>query len=115
MVAPVPTSDFPLPTSVIAWSILFAPLAAAVLILLFGVHRRRLSACLAIGALLASFVCTGSLFLQALGGTLTLPLEYSVQWIALPNLVVPFGILIDPLSLLMTLVVTGVGSAIFLY
>ena len=40
----------------LGWIILFAPLAAAVLIVLFGIHRRRLSALLAVGALLISFV-----------------------------------------------------------
>jgi NADH-quinone oxidoreductase subunit L len=42
-------------------------------------------------------------------------MESSIQWIALPGFTVPFGILLDNLSLLMTLVVTGVGSAIFIY
>mgnify|MGYP001595930443 CR=1 FL=1 len=97
------------------WIILLAPLCAAVLILLFGIHRRALSATLAIAGLLSSFACTAQLFLQTLNGQLTLPLEVSISWIAIPGLSIPFGLLIDPLSLLMTLVVTGVGSAIFIY
>jgi len=102
-------------TAVLGWTILLAPLCAAILILLFGIHRRRLSALLAVGALLISFVCAGWLFVDVLEGRLALPYEHAVLWIALPNLTVPFGILVDQLSLLMTLVVTGVGSAIFLY
>ncbi|MBI3088311.1 MAG: NADH-quinone oxidoreductase subunit L [Candidatus Omnitrophica bacterium] len=101
--------------ALLAWTLLLAPLAAAASIPLLGLHRKRLSAALAIGGLFLSFLCAAVLFLQALGGRLTLPLELSVAWISLPDLAIPFGILLDPLSLLMALVVTGVGSAIFLY
>jgi NADH-quinone oxidoreductase subunit L len=94
---------------------LLAPLAAAVLILLAGIPRRKLSAALAIAGLLISFACTLTLFCLALRHHGALPYESSVTWIALPGLNIPFGILIDELSLLMTLVVTGVGSAIFIY
>jgi len=103
------------PAPLCSWLILFAPLCAAILILLFGIHRRSLSAILAIAGLSTAFVCTAQLFLQTLNGQLVLPLELSVSWIAIPGLSIPFGILIDQLSLLMTLVVTGVGSAIFIY
>ncbi|MBI3011101.1 MAG: NADH-quinone oxidoreductase subunit L [Candidatus Omnitrophica bacterium] len=98
-----------------SWTILLAPLCAAVLIQLVGIHRRRLSATLAVAALVTSFACAGWLFLQTLGNPVILPYELSVSWISLPGLAVPFGIFMDRLSLLMTLVVTGVGSAIFIY
>ena len=104
-------------TATLGWTVLLAPLCAAVLILLFGIRRKRLSAALAIIGLLISFVCTGLLFIRALPieSVLSLPFESSVSWIALPGLTIPFGVLLDPLSLLMSLVVTGVGSAIFVY
>jgi NADH-quinone oxidoreductase subunit L len=98
-----------------AWALLLSPLVAAGSIAVFGIHRRRVSAALAIGGLLVSLGCSSWLFLQALQGQLLLPFEVDVTWILLPDLEVPFGILIDRLSLLMSLVVTGVGSAIFLY
>src|SRR3989338_1209244 len=98
-----------------AWTLLLSPLVSALGILLFGISRRRLSALLANGGLLLSFACALSLFVQARSGGLTLPLELSVTWIGLPDFSIPFGVLIDRLSLLMSLVVTGVGSAIFLY
>ena len=94
---------------------LFAPLCAATLILLLGIHRRRLAAALAVGGLLISFFCSLLLFLEALDHSLLLPAEFSIEWIALPGLNIPFGVLLDQLSLLMMLVVTGVGSAIFIY
>ena len=98
-----------------AWMLLLAPLIAACGIALVGIHRRRASAALAVGGLLVSFACTSWLFLHTLRGELSLPIELAVEWVILPDLSVPFGIFIDPLSLLMALVVTGVGSAIFLY
>jgi len=98
-----------------AWTLLLAPLAAAAAIAVVGIQRRRVSAALAIGGLLMSFCCASWLFLEVLGGGITLPVEVSVSWVILPDLAIPFGILLDRLSLLMALVVTGVGSAIFLY
>ena len=97
------------------WTILLAPLVAAGAILLIGVHRKRLSATLAIVGLLVSFGCTVLVFVRVLQGAVALPLEVSVPWVALPDLQIQFGLLLDRLSLLMALVVTGVGSAIFLY
>ncbi len=99
----------------LCWTILLAPFCAALLILLAGVHRKRFSAAVAIAALLTSFLAAGWVFLQALRDPAVLPCELSVSWISLPGFTVPFGILMDRLSLLMTLVVAGVGSAIFIY
>ncbi len=98
-----------------AWTLLFSPLAAALSILLFGIHNRRLSVTLAVGGLLLSLACATFLFVQAVTGRLPLPVEISINWVALPDLQIPFGVLIDQLSLLMCLVVTGVGSLIFIY
>src|SRR3989338_3728308 len=98
-----------------AWAILLSPLAAAALILLAGVHRPKLSAAAAIAGLLTGFLCAVRLFLHAHGRHDALLFESSVSWIALPGLTIPFGVLIDPLSLLMALIVTGVGSLIFIY
>ncbi|PIQ84575.1 MAG: NADH-quinone oxidoreductase subunit L [Candidatus Omnitrophica bacterium CG11_big_fil_rev_8_21_14_0_20_63_9] len=107
--------------SALGWTILLSPLAAACGIQLFGVHRRRLSATLAIGALLVSFASTllwytfSSIVTWAVPNPFQLPFEASLSWISLPGLTISFGVLIDQLSLLMALVVTGVGSAIFIY
>ncbi len=114
MVVP-PSTLHPPPSTLLGWTILFAPLAAAVLIQLFAVHRRRLASTLAIAGLLISFACACQLFVAALQDHHLLPWERSLAWIDVPGLTIPFGLLIDELSLLMTLVVTGVGSAIFIY
>jgi len=114
MVASVPATATPL-VAALGWTILLAPLAATAVIVLLGIHRRRLAAAVAVGSVLLAFLATGGLLLQALGGQLLLPARSSVSWIALPGVTISVGVWIDRLSLLMSLVVTGVGSAIFLY
>ena len=99
----------------LSWTILLAPLTAAVLILLFGIRHKSFAAFCAIAGLGASLACVLTLFAKAMSGELSLPFEPSITWIPMSMLHVPFGILIDRLSLLMCLVVTGVGSAIFVY
>jgi NADH-quinone oxidoreductase subunit L len=98
----------------LAWALLFSPLIAAVLILLVGLRRHRVASGLAVGGMLVSFACTAALFLGVVQGDVA-AFETSASWIALPHLQVSFGLLIDRLSLLMALVVTGVGSGIFIY
>ena len=104
-----------LQAALLAWTILLAPLAAALAIQLIGVHRPKLSATLAIASLLAGFLCAARLFLYAQAHHDALPFESAADWIVLPGLTIPFGVLLDPLSLLMALIVTGVGSLIFIY
>jgi len=94
------------------WLILFLPLAAAAGITLFTLRDRELSARLSIGAILTSFVL-GVLFI-ALNG-LHGARETSVTWLHVGGLQVDFGLRLDALSLLMLLIVTGVGGAIHVY
>jgi len=100
-------------SGIFPWLILFLPLAAVAGIVLFALHDRALSARLSIGAVLGSFVLSVVLFLQGTHG------ETAVNWIALSDgttsWIVDIGLRLDPLSLLMLLVVTGVGSAIHIY
>ena len=89
------------------WLILFLPLLAAALITLFTQHDRKLSAGLSIGAVVAGFVL--SLIFVKLNGWAPAH-ESSVVWLTLGELHVDFGLRLDPLSLLMMLVVTGVAG-----
>jgi NADH-quinone oxidoreductase subunit L len=97
--------------SIIPWLILFLPLAAAVGITLFTLKDRDLSAKLSIGAIVTGFVL--SLILIKAGGWA--PRELSVNWLDVGNLRVDFGLKLDVLSLIMLLLVTGVGGAIHIY
>jgi NADH-quinone oxidoreductase subunit L len=95
----------------IPWLILFLPLLAAVWITLFKQRDRKVSAGLSIGAIVTSFALT-ILFIAANGW---LDAELSVNWLSIGSLHVDFGLKLDSLSLMMLLIVTGVGSAIHIY
>lgn len=96
-----------------AWLILGLPLLAAAAITLFTLPDAAKSARLSIGAVLLAFL--GSLILWARDATG----EPAVTWLALGTgtggLQIELGLKLDPLSRLMLLVVTGVGSAIHIY
>jgi NADH-quinone oxidoreductase subunit L len=99
------------------WLVLFLPLAVAVLVAIFPALRRsgRASGLLATGAVMAGFAITlVKYFLPSLSGGFT-PSEGLVSWVEVGKVVIPFGTRMDQLALLMTLIVTGVGSAIFVY
>src|SRR5688572_16040651 len=95
-----------------AWLVLFFPLAAALLITFFFLRQPRISAQLSIGAIALSFVF--SLFLFALLQH-TKAIELGVTWLSVGNLKVEMGVRLDRLSLLMLLIVTGVGGLIHVY
>src|SRR5438045_2533557 len=95
------------------WLILFLPLLSAAAITLFTQKNRALSAGLSIGAIVLGFVL--SLLFIAVNGWEPLKKETLVTWLEVGDLQVDFGLRLDPLSLLMLLVVTGVGGAIHIY
>jgi len=94
------------------WIILLLPLAAAALITLFTRRNRSLSAGLSIAAVLAGFGL--SIILIASTGWDARP-DAQFSWLAVDQLQVDFGLRLDPLSLLMMLMVTGVAGAIHVY
>ncbi|MEM7128568.1 MAG: NADH-quinone oxidoreductase subunit L [Chloroflexota bacterium] len=101
-----------------AWLLLLFPIAGAI-INLFAGHRfdRRIIGGIASVAVAASFLIT----LVLLVDLLRLPAhERSVEsvlwtWITIGSFSVPAGLLIDPLSVTMCLIVTGVGTLIHIY
>src|SRR5437762_675765 len=101
---------------VLPWLILFLPLLAAGIITLFALRNKAVSATLSIGAIVAGFVLT--LALIKFGGWEAHGLnpEYlNVNWLSIGSLNVDFGLKLDALSLMMLLIVTGVGGAIHIY
>ena len=96
------------------WIILFSPFAATVIICLFGLKSPRFASTVALTGILVSLGFSIALFAFNLHSG-QLPTESYLSWIKIAGLDVQFGFLIDRLSLLMLLVVTGVGSCIFLY
>ncbi len=96
------------------WIILFSPLVATVAILLFAMRRPKLAANLSLAGILISLALSIFMFLFHINNHF-LPAEDSVSWIHVAGLTVDFGYYIDRLTLLMLLIVTGVGSCIFFY
>jgi len=96
------------------WILLFAPLAGAAVITLLTQRWRTLSALISCGAILTGFAVSLWIF-WALGASVELaPAPW--QWLVLGERVkIEFGATVDHLSVLMLLVVTGVGSAIHIY
>ncbi len=93
------------------WICLFAPLASAALISFGAARHKKLSAALSVGAILVSFIITVGVALGAAGHAV----ETAASWIQVGPLQVDFGLRADSLSLMMALVVTGVGSLIHIY
>jgi NADH-quinone oxidoreductase subunit L len=103
---------------VAAWICLLSPLGAALLITLFGNGiSRRGAGYLATFAALVSFVCACIAFFALWGDAPHDRSHYSTVWTWLESGSFSAGlrILVDPLSTMMMLVVSGVGSLIVAY
>ena len=97
----------------LAWIILFLPLLSAAGIALFARRDGKLSATISITAVVLTFLGSVGLFLL-FHETKYVNVE-PLRWLSVGDLEIQIGIRLDPLSLLMLLVVTGVGSAIHIY
>jgi NADH-quinone oxidoreductase subunit L len=97
------------------WLTLFLPLGAAVFITLFTLKNPRFSAILSVGAILVSFLLSIELFVRYIVLESLPQQDISLNWLQVGRLSISFGMHLDPMSLLMLLIVTGVGSAIHLY
>ncbi len=97
----------------LAYVTLFAPLGATVVIALFTLKHRTLSGLLALAGIVVGLVCTSLLAADVFAGKTFKPHE--IDWLVVGGITLKFGVAVDSLSVLMALVVTGVGSCIFLY
>ena len=95
------------------WLILFLPLLATASIVLLTRHDPRRSAAVSVSAVVVGFILT----LIYIGQTGWEPAvrESSLRWLAVGDFQAEFGVHVDGLSLLMLLVVTGVGGLIHIY
>jgi NADH-quinone oxidoreductase subunit L len=95
------------------WLVLFLPLVAAGFITLFTQRDRNLSAALSIGGVVVGFVFS-AIFIKA-NSWQPAQAESAVTWLSIGDFQVDLGLRLDPLSLLMMLIVTGVASVIHIY
>jgi len=96
-----------------AWIIPALPLLAFVLIVFFTHRHRALSAGLAIGAILGSFVYSVPILFKVLGDHG--PHEFYFTWLDFGSWNLQIGLLIDPLTAVMLMVVTIVSSCVQIY
>jgi NADH-quinone oxidoreductase subunit L len=94
------------------WLILFMPLLSAAVITVFTLRHKPVSSFISIAAILFGFAFT-AFFICANG--LHPDSETRVNWLTIGNLNVDFGLKLDTLSLMMMLIVTGVGGLIHIY
>ena len=99
------------------WLILWIPFVIAAGIMFFLLKRPRLAGMLATLGMFTCFFLSMQLLSQfpLLKDQGLVPAEASLPWITLGKLSIEFGILFNGLTLLMLLIVTGIGSLIFLY
>src|SRR5437867_6694897 len=96
--------------SALPWYVLLLPLVSAGAIALFTRRLKTLSSLISVAAVLGSFLCSCLIFGQK---GLSAP---ELKWIDFGSVfTVPFGFVLDDLSKLMLLVVSGVGSLIHIY
>jgi NADH-quinone oxidoreductase subunit L len=98
----------------LAWIILLLPLLSALSIALVTKRDEKLSAKISIGAITLGFVLSLVIFFNHLltGAGHS---ESFITWLQAGTFEVGFGVTLDSLSILMLLVVTGVGSLIHIY
>ena len=94
------------------WLILFLPIFAAGFITLFTLRSKALSCFLSIGAVVAGFIMT-VIFIHANGFQFSG--ESVRNWLSVGDFHVDFGLKLDALSMMMLLIVTGVGGLIHIY
>ncbi len=95
------------------WIILFLPLLATAVITLFTLRCRTKSSLISISAVVAGFIL--SLVYIHANGWHSEHTETSRTWLSIGDLHADFGLKLDALSLMMLLIVTGVGGAIHIY
>ena len=89
------------------------PFLAMAVILIFTRHHRRLSATISIGAVTTSLLC--ALYLLKTLYHAGAPVQYEFPWLLADKLFIPFGYLLDPLSLLMLTIVATISFLVQVY
>jgi NADH-quinone oxidoreductase subunit L len=99
-----------------AWLIPLFPLLGFVI---NGIGKKTISrkgsGIIASVAVFLSFALVSALYLQVINGSLQSATLDIFTWLSVSNLNIPFSFLIDPLSVTMMLIVTGVGLLIHIY
>ena len=96
-----------------SWLIPCFPLLSFALIIFFTIKKPRLSSLISIGAVALSFIFSFIVLVTVLGNPVTS--EFKINWLDLPGFKVEAGMLIDPLTSVMLMVVTIVSMLVQIY
>ena len=107
------TSGINDPTLIAAMLTTLLPFVAFVLIMVFTRAYPRFSAGLSISAVAISFI--SAFFLLTKNWGLVSPLQFTFRWVVAGDIRIPFGYLLDPVSLLMLVVVAGISFLVQVY
>jgi NADH-quinone oxidoreductase subunit L len=97
------------------WLIPALPLLAGGITALLKQPRRTLASSLAIGAMAISFVLSCAAFLNTLGHSEPVRQAVNFRWLDIGTTSLQLGWMLDPLTAIMLVMVTFVGSLIFIY
>ncbi len=89
------------------------PFISFLLIMVFTRNHRRLSAGISIAAVTVSVA--GAIFLLTRHGGTGFPIHYATRWLIAGDISIPFGFLLDPVSLLMLLLVAVISFLVQVY
>jgi NADH-quinone oxidoreductase subunit L len=89
------------------------PFGAFLVIMILTRSRPKLSAALSLGAVAVSLGC--ALFLLGRHWNMAQPIQYAGRWLVSSSIAIPFGYLLDPVSLLMLATVTLISFLIQVY
>ncbi|MDH4223703.1 MAG: NADH-quinone oxidoreductase subunit L [candidate division Zixibacteria bacterium] len=96
-----------------SWLIPFFPLLSFALIIFFTIRNKKLSSYISIGAVSLSFFLSCIVLITVLHNPVTS--EFKFNWLDLPGFKVEAGMLIDPLTAVMLMVVTLVSMLVQIY
>ena len=101
----------------IAWLLPILPLLGFVVISFLTKRFKMLSALVATGIMATCLIISIGVAIEVLrlGITMENPIEYSVNWLSLPGLTIEAGILVDPLTAVMLIVVCFIALLVDVY
>ena len=96
-----------------SWIIPVLPLVSFTAIIFLTIKRPRLSAYISIGAVFSAFILSVIVLSEVLSNPVSS--EFKFTWISLPGFRIEMGMLIDPLTAVMLMVVTMVSTLVQIY
>ncbi len=107
------TETVPQISATAAWASALCPMAAFAVIIVFLRRRKTASAAVSLSAITISLAC--AVYLLIRHWHIDGPMQHSWTWMVSDRLSIPVGVLLDPLSLLMLVIVTVICFLVQLY